>query len=49
MATSTKPSCRWVKMPGLIHDIAPAAEIVNRIAEEAERLLTDRVTRFIGN
>jgi NAD(P)H-dependent flavin oxidoreductase YrpB (nitropropane dioxygenase family) len=34
---------------GLIHDIAPAAEIVNRIAEEAERLLTDRVTRFIGN
>src|SRR5215469_4596946 len=32
---------------GLIHDIAPAAEIVSRIAEDAERILTDRVTRFI--
>jgi NAD(P)H-dependent flavin oxidoreductase YrpB (nitropropane dioxygenase family) len=32
---------------GLIHDIAPAAEIVSRIAEEAERILTDRATRFI--
>src|SRR5260221_825614 len=32
---------------GLIHDIAPAAEIVGRIAEEAERILTGRVARFI--
>src|SRR6266436_8947876 len=32
---------------GLIHDIAPAAEIVSRIAEEAERILTGRVARFI--
>ena len=32
---------------GLIHDIAPAAEIVSRIAEDAERILTDGVTRFI--
>ena len=32
---------------GLIHDIAPAAEIVSRIAEEAERILTDRMTHFI--
>ena len=32
---------------GLIHDIVPAAEIVGRIAEDAERILTDRVTRFI--
>jgi NAD(P)H-dependent flavin oxidoreductase YrpB (nitropropane dioxygenase family) len=32
---------------GLIHDIAPAAEIVSRIAEEAERILTDRAMRFI--
>jgi NAD(P)H-dependent flavin oxidoreductase YrpB (nitropropane dioxygenase family) len=33
---------------GLIHDIAPAAEIVTRIAEEAERILTDRAARFIA-
>ena len=32
---------------GLIHDIAPAAEIVSRIAQDAERILTDRVTRSI--
>ena len=32
---------------GLIHDIAPAAEIVSRIAEEAERILTDRMTRLV--
>jgi NAD(P)H-dependent flavin oxidoreductase YrpB (nitropropane dioxygenase family) len=32
---------------GLIHDIAPAAEIVGRIAQDAERILTGRVTRFI--
>src|SRR6476620_6241123 len=32
---------------GLIHDIGPAAEIVSRIAQDAERLLTGRVTRFI--
>jgi NAD(P)H-dependent flavin oxidoreductase YrpB (nitropropane dioxygenase family) len=34
---------------GLIHDIAPAAEIVSRIAEEAGRILTGRVARCIGN
>jgi NAD(P)H-dependent flavin oxidoreductase YrpB (nitropropane dioxygenase family) len=34
---------------GLIHDIAPAAEIVSRIVEEAERILTGRVARCIGN
>ena len=34
---------------GLIHEIAPAAEIVSRIAEEAERILTGRVARCIGN
>ena len=32
---------------GLICDIAPAAEIVSRIAQDAERILTDRATRFI--
>jgi NAD(P)H-dependent flavin oxidoreductase YrpB (nitropropane dioxygenase family) len=32
---------------GLIHDIAPAAEIVGRIAQDAERILTGRVTGFI--
>jgi NAD(P)H-dependent flavin oxidoreductase YrpB (nitropropane dioxygenase family) len=32
---------------GLVHDIAPAAEIVSRIAQEAERILTDGATRFI--
>jgi len=32
---------------GLIHDIAPAAEIVSRIAQDAERILTDRLTQFI--
>src|SRR5262249_7505042 len=32
---------------GLIHDIAPGAEIVSRIAQDAERILTDRVARFI--
>jgi len=34
---------------GLIHDIAPAAEIVTRIAEDAERILTDRAARVIAN
>src|SRR5438874_3700921 len=33
---------------GLIRDIAPAAEIVSRIAGEAERILTDRAARFIA-
>jgi NAD(P)H-dependent flavin oxidoreductase YrpB (nitropropane dioxygenase family) len=32
---------------GLIRDIAPAAEIVSRIAQEAERILTERAPRFI--
>src|SRR5262244_1051052 len=32
---------------GLIHDIAPAGDIVSRIAQDAERILTDGVTRFI--
>jgi NAD(P)H-dependent flavin oxidoreductase YrpB (nitropropane dioxygenase family) len=34
---------------GLIHDIAPAAEIVTRIVEEAERILTGRVAHWIKN
>jgi NAD(P)H-dependent flavin oxidoreductase YrpB (nitropropane dioxygenase family) len=34
---------------GLIHDIVPAAEIVSRIIEEAERILTGRVARWIKN
>src|SRR5262249_54958080 len=32
---------------GLIHDIAPAGEIVSRIAQDAERILTERATRSI--
>jgi NAD(P)H-dependent flavin oxidoreductase YrpB (nitropropane dioxygenase family) len=32
---------------GLIHDIAPAAEIVSRIAREAEEILTQRLPRLI--
>jgi NAD(P)H-dependent flavin oxidoreductase YrpB (nitropropane dioxygenase family) len=32
---------------GLIHDIAPAGEIVRRIAEEAERVLTERLPGFV--
>jgi NAD(P)H-dependent flavin oxidoreductase YrpB (nitropropane dioxygenase family) len=32
---------------GLIHDIAPAGDIVSRIAQDAERILTDGVTRSI--
>jgi NAD(P)H-dependent flavin oxidoreductase YrpB (nitropropane dioxygenase family) len=32
---------------GLIRDIAPAAEIVSRIAQDAERILTGGITRFI--
>jgi NAD(P)H-dependent flavin oxidoreductase YrpB (nitropropane dioxygenase family) len=32
---------------GLIHDIAPAGEIVSRIAQDAERIFTDRAARFI--
>jgi hypothetical protein len=31
------------------HEIATAAEIVSRIAEEAQRILTGRVARCIGN
>jgi NAD(P)H-dependent flavin oxidoreductase YrpB (nitropropane dioxygenase family) len=34
---------------GLIHDIAPAAEIATRIVEEAERILTGRVAHWIKN
>ncbi len=32
---------------GLIHDIAPAAEIVSRIAREAEEILTQKLPRLI--
>jgi NAD(P)H-dependent flavin oxidoreductase YrpB (nitropropane dioxygenase family) len=32
---------------GLIHDIAPAGEIVRRIAEEAGRVLTERLPGFV--
>jgi len=32
---------------GLIHDIAPAGEIVRRIAEEAERILTGRLPGLV--
>jgi hypothetical protein len=32
---------------GLIHDILPAGEIVRRIAEEAERILTERLPRLV--
>jgi NAD(P)H-dependent flavin oxidoreductase YrpB (nitropropane dioxygenase family) len=32
---------------GLIHDIVPAAEIVRRIAEDAERILTERLPRLV--
>ena len=32
---------------GLIQDILPAAEIVRRIAEEAERVLTERLARLV--
>jgi NAD(P)H-dependent flavin oxidoreductase YrpB (nitropropane dioxygenase family) len=32
---------------GLIHDIPPAGEIVRRIAEEAERILVERLPRFV--
>jgi NAD(P)H-dependent flavin oxidoreductase YrpB (nitropropane dioxygenase family) len=35
---------------GLIHDIPPAAEIVRRIAEEAEKILARKLPRLIvGN
>ena len=33
---------------GLIHEILPAAEIVNRIAADAERILTERLPRLIN-
>jgi NAD(P)H-dependent flavin oxidoreductase YrpB (nitropropane dioxygenase family) len=33
---------------GLIHDIAPAAEIVRRIAEDAERILAERMPQVLG-
>jgi NAD(P)H-dependent flavin oxidoreductase YrpB (nitropropane dioxygenase family) len=32
---------------GLIHDVAPAGAIVRRIAEEAERILADRLPGFV--
>jgi hypothetical protein len=32
---------------GLIHDIAPAGEIVSRIAREAEEILTQRFPRLV--
>jgi NAD(P)H-dependent flavin oxidoreductase YrpB (nitropropane dioxygenase family) len=32
---------------GLIHDILPAAEIVSRIAREAEQILTERLPRLV--
>jgi len=32
---------------GLIHDIAPAGEIVRRIADEAERILTGRLPGLV--
>jgi NAD(P)H-dependent flavin oxidoreductase YrpB (nitropropane dioxygenase family) len=32
---------------GLIHDILPAAEIVSRIAQEAEEILTKRFPRLV--
>jgi NAD(P)H-dependent flavin oxidoreductase YrpB (nitropropane dioxygenase family) len=32
---------------GLIHDILPAGEIVRRIAEEAERILTEQLPRLV--
>jgi NAD(P)H-dependent flavin oxidoreductase YrpB (nitropropane dioxygenase family) len=32
---------------GLIHDIAPAGEIVSRIAQEAEEILTQRFSRLV--
>jgi NAD(P)H-dependent flavin oxidoreductase YrpB (nitropropane dioxygenase family) len=32
---------------GLIHDIAPAAEIVARIAREAEQVLSARLSRYL--
>lgn len=33
---------------GLIHDIVPAAEVVRRIAEEAEHILTQRLPGLLG-
>jgi len=33
---------------GLIHDIPPAAEIVTRIAQEAEEILTRKMPRLIS-
>jgi NAD(P)H-dependent flavin oxidoreductase YrpB (nitropropane dioxygenase family) len=34
---------------GLIHDILPAGEIVARIAQQAERILRERLPRFQRN
>ena len=34
---------------GLIHDIPPAAEIVRRIAEQAEEILTRKLPRLISS
>ena len=33
---------------GLIHEVLPAGEIVRRIAAEAERILTERLPRMVG-
>jgi NAD(P)H-dependent flavin oxidoreductase YrpB (nitropropane dioxygenase family) len=33
---------------GLIHEILPAGEIVRRIAADAERILTERLPRMVG-
>jgi NAD(P)H-dependent flavin oxidoreductase YrpB (nitropropane dioxygenase family) len=34
---------------GLIHDIPPAAEIVRRIAQEAEDILSSRLPRLLAS
>jgi hypothetical protein len=34
---------------GLIHDIAPAAELVRRIAAEAEEILARRLPRLLAS
>jgi hypothetical protein len=40
-------TARGAQDAGLIHDILPAAEIVRRIAEEAERVLTEPLPRLV--
>jgi limonene-1,2-epoxide hydrolase len=32
----------------LIHEVLPAGEIVRRIAADAERILTERLPRMVG-